>query len=106
MKQEELEMATRYQYIQTTRYEGIPAYVQQLYPSVVLASNDYYIETGYNDRLDLIANDFYGDSTLWWAISSANYGSRQNSYYPPIGVQLRIPSNIQGLILNFEKENA
>ncbi len=54
-------MATRYQYILATRYDNIPAYYQQIYPSVVLASNDYYIEAGFNDRLDLIANDFYGD---------------------------------------------
>ena len=98
-------MATRYQYIQSTRYEGIPAYVQQLYPSVVLASNDYYIETGYNDRLDLIANDFYGDSTLWWIISSANSQIKPNSLYPTPGIQLRIPANTSNIISSYKVLN-
>ena len=75
------------------------------YPEVAFTDQDLYVITETGDRYDLLAQQYYGDSTLWWAISSANYGSKQNSYYPPIGVQLRIPANIQGLIVNFEKEN-
>ena len=76
------------------------------YPEVEISDNDLYVITQTGDRYDILAEQYYGDSTLWWAISSANYGSEQNSYYPPIGVQLRIPSNISGLITNFEKANA
>jgi hypothetical protein len=75
------------------------------YPEVAITDNDLYVITEAGDRYDLLAQQYYGDSTLWWAISSANYGSKQDSYYPPQGVQLRIPSNIQGLILNFESVN-
>lgn len=97
-------MATRYQYIQTTRYEGIPAYVQQLYPSVVLASNDYYIETGYNDRLDLIANDFYGDSTLWWVVAMAN-DLPGDSLFAPVGFQLRVPADLSVALGEYQEVN-
>lgn len=86
-------MANRYQYIQRTKYDGIPAYVQQLYPSVALANNDYYIEVSYNDRLDLIAQDFYGDSKLWWVVAMAN-DLPGDSLFPPVGFQLRVPANI------------
>lgn len=84
---------------------GIEIYDTVKYPEVKVSDNDLYVITETGDRYDLLAQQYYGDSTLWWAISSANYGSHQNSYYPPIGVQIRIPSNIQGLITNFEKTN-
>ena len=84
---------------------GTELYRTVKYPEVAFSDNDLYVITETGDRYDLLAQQYYGDSTLWWAISSANYGSKQNSYYPPIGVQLRIPSNVQGLISNFESEN-
>ena len=84
---------------------GTELYRTVKYPEVAFSDNDLYVITEVGDRYDLLANQYYGDSTLWWAISSANYGSKQNSYFPPIGVQLRIPANIQGLISNFESEN-
>ena len=86
--------------------EGTQFYSTVKYPLVAISDNDLYVITEIGDRYDLLADQYYGDSTLWWAISSANNGSSQNSYYPPIGVQLRIPSNIQGLVVNFEKQNA
>ena len=85
--------------------EGTQLYRTVRYPEVAISDNDLYVITEIGDRYDLLADQYYGDSTLWWAISSANNGSNQNSYYPPIGVQLRIPSNIRGLINNFESEN-
>ena len=97
-------MATRYQYIQKTKYDGIPAYVQQLYPSVVLASNDYYIEVAYNDRLDLIAQDFYGDSKLWWVIAMAN-DLPGDSLFPPVGFQLRVPANLNVATQEYQEVN-
>jgi len=86
--------------------EGTQFYSTTKYPEVAISDNDLYVITEIGDRFDLLADQYYGDSTLWWAISSANYGSKQDSYYPPIGVQLRIPSNVQGLVVNFEKLNA
>ena len=75
------------------------------YPKVALSDNDLYVITERGDRYDILAQEYYGDSTLWWVISSANNGSKQNSYFPPEGVQIRIPANISGLIANFENEN-
>lgn len=39
----------------------------------ILPQNDdiFYTVTG-NDRIDLLANSFYGDSILWWVIAVAN----------------------------------
>ena len=97
-------MASRYNYIQTTRYDKIPAFYQQIYTSVVLASNDYYIEVGYNDRLDLIANDFYGDSTLWWVIAMAN-NLPGDSLFAPVGFELRIPADLSVALEEYSDKN-
>ena len=85
--------------------EGTQMYRTVRYPEVFPSDNDLYVITEQGDRLDILANQYYGDPTLWWAISSANKGLKQDSYYLPEGVQMRIPANISGLISNFEQEN-
>jgi hypothetical protein len=57
-----------------------------------------------DDRLDLLAYDFYQDSSLWWIISSAN-ALPGDSIYPPVGIQLRIPTNIQSILNTYNKVN-
>lgn len=93
-------MQSRYQNIQTTKLNvtGSAYYQTNLYPEIQPTNSDYYVITTINDRLDLIAQDFYQDSSLWWVIASAN-ALPGDSIYPPIGVQLRIPSNVP-IILN------
>ena len=51
--------------------------------------------------MDLLANDFYGDPTLWWVIAMANDLDR-DSVFPPLGFQLRIPNNPNDAISEFE----
>ncbi len=75
------------------------------YPVPSSNFNDLYVITQESDRFDNLAFQYYGDPTLWWAISIANPNLPQNSYFPPPGVQLRIPSNIAGVISNFEQIN-
>ena len=64
------------------------------YPEIPLSFNDTYVYTTIGDRFDILAQTYYGNPSLWWVISIANPQLKQNSYYPPIGTQLRIPSNI------------
>jgi len=97
-----------------SRYQNIPAikanatgslyYETNIYPTIQPTNNDYYIITTINDRLDLIAFDFYQDSSLWWIIASAN-ALPGDSIYPPIGVQLRIPTDIQTIINQYNLQN-
>ena len=65
----------------------------------------YYIITMIGDRLDNLANQFYGDSTLYWVLQIANEDCKKDSLYPPIGIQLRIPQNITKILQDFEKIN-
>ena len=79
-------MARRYENIDTYKTtSGKVIYLPTRYPSVATSNNDYYIIARAEDRLDLIATDFYGDPTLYWILQQANSLNR-DSLYPPIGV--------------------
>ena len=65
--------------------------------------NDVYIEATTVDRLDNIANRFYGDPNLWWIIAQAN-GIGKGTLYIKKGAILRLPAN-PGLIANNNKNN-
>ena len=76
------------------------------YPEVPLSFDDIYIITKIEDRLDLLAEQFYKDTSLWWVISIANPGIiKRDSFFVPIGVQLRIPSDTQSVIDDFNRIN-
>jgi hypothetical protein len=59
---------------------------------IVKRDDDIYIITQETDRLDLLANQFYGDSSLWWIIAQANNINGVNIGLDG-GIQLRIPKN-------------
>ena len=99
-------MQSRYQNIPTTRLNltGSTYYETNIYPEVQPTNSDYYVITTVEDRLDLIAQDFYQDSSLWWVIASAN-ALPGDSIYPPIGIQLRITTNIPTVLNNYNSIN-
>tara|TARA_R100000541_G_scaffold58078_1_gene68877 strand:+ start:381 stop:683 length:303 start_codon:yes stop_codon:yes gene_type:complete len=97
------------------RYTSIPTnttpqgkrYKRQVkYPDIPLSFDDVYVYTDYGDRFDIMAQNYYGDSNLWWVISIANPQLEQGSIYPPNGIQLRVPGNIGSVLLSYEKLNA
>lgn len=55
-----------------------------------LSERDIYIKTTSVERLDLLANQFYDDVTLWWVIAAAN-NLGKGTLYVPTNTQLRIP---------------
>ena len=99
-------MASRYQTIKTTKLDvtGSLYYVTNVYPTIAPTDGDYYVITTIEDRLDLLAYDFYQDSSLWWVIASAN-ALPGDSIYPPVGVQLRIPTNLQSILNTYNRVN-
>lgn len=100
-------MYNRYSNIEITNTPNMGSryYVNNLYPDVPVSENDTYLISTYGDRLDLYALDFYGDDRLWIYIASAN-SLPGDSIYPPVGVQIRIPANLQGMINNYKFVNA
>lgn len=88
-----------------TTTEGKRYYSTTKYPNVPLSIDDIYVYTTQGDRFDILAQQYYQDSSLWWIISSANSALPQNSYYIPEGQQIRIPQNITRVIANFNALN-
>jgi hypothetical protein len=70
--------------------DGKDAYQATILPSIPQNAMDITVATETGDRLDTLANQFYGDPGLWWVIASAN-----NIHNAPIGFKdgtiLRIP---------------
>ena len=75
------------------------------YPEIPLLFSDIYVYTTQGDRFDILAQQYYSDSSLWWIISLSNSDLPQNSYYIPEGRQIRIPQNIAAVISQFRTLN-
>ena len=90
----------------TTNKDKTRYYKYLKYPKVPLSINDLYVITTVGDRLDKMANQFYKDIRLWWIIAIANKDIiRRDSYSLKPGLEIRIPTNIDCIIENFEKIN-
>jgi nucleoid-associated protein YgaU len=66
-------------------------YHSQLLPYIEPTDSDILIVTEEEDRLDLLAYQFYGDSQLWWVIATYNNLTDIDTKLEP-GLQLRIPA--------------
>lgn len=89
-----------------TTEKGKRYYRQIRLPEIPVDGSDLYIITTDGDRLDLIANHFYGDISLWWVIVQANVGVlKGDELAVKGGVQLRIPTTPEIIIRNFERKN-
>ena len=75
------------------------------YPQIPLSINDTYLYSEEGDRFDILAQQYYGDSSLWWIISSANNFLNQDSYYLPLGIQFRVPANVGLIQANYDRLN-
>ena len=97
----------RYQNIPKTKINGKEVYVTSRYPEVPLSEDDIYVYTAQGDRFDTLAQQFYKDSSLWWIISIANTDKlNQNTLVIPSGLQIRIPSNYNSVISDFNSINS
>ena len=77
------------------------------YPEIPKDFSDTYVYATQGDRYDLLANDYYNDSSLWWIISTANYEVSYDSITPPHGTQIRIPSpsRLSSILSRYESLN-
>ncbi len=97
------------------RYSNIPKikspggkqiYQTVRYPKIPRSESDIYIYTTIGDRYDTLAQQYYGDSDLWWIIANANGKINKNSLTPPIGTQLRIPENPTPTLAEYNSINS
>jgi hypothetical protein len=82
--------------------EGKVVYKSKIYPKIPLKDTDIYIVTQTGDRVDTLAQQFYGDSSLHWIILTAN-----NIHDAPFafsdGTILRIPKDYLEIVKNFNQ---
>ena len=82
---------------------GVRVYNTTFYPTIPIDDSDQFIYTKFGDRIDALANQYYGDVTLWWIISKAN-GIRGQAGLKP-GQLLRIPGNVTRIVSEFRELN-
>ena len=70
-------------------YKGIKKRNTKFYKNIPKHPDDIYVLTQVGDRFDLLAEQFYGDSQLWWYIAKANNLKFNNI---EVGTTIRIPS--------------
>ena len=98
-------MSNRYSNIAIVQNSlGKRYYINNIYPDIPVSETDIYVITTIGDRLDLLANDYYRDPTLYWVIASAN-NLPGDSLIPPLGQQLRIPSDINDILIEYRRIN-
>lgn len=61
-------------------------------------ADDIYVKSNPNVTLDILAEEYYGDATLWWVIARAN---SLKSMVVKDGISIRIPRNPT---VKYEKE--
>lgn len=83
--------------------EGFRVYSTTYYPSIPLSDSDIFITTKESSRLDSLANQYYGDYSLWWVLAKAN-GIRGKTALKA-GQILRIPGQLSEILDNFEAIN-
>jgi len=97
-----------------TRYENTsvlttsdyrPYYKNKFYPNIPLLESDVYVITTVGDRLDSLAYSYYNDATLWWVIAMANNNATKGALCPIAGTQLRIPTNLNSVLQQFNQFN-
>jgi|ETNvirenome_6_85_1030632.scaffolds.fasta_scaffold08601_2 phage tail protein X len=67
------------------------SYESTYYPEFKPTQDDTYIHSRTGDRLDNLAFEYYGDTSLWWVIALVN-NLGKGSLVVPVAIQLRIPS--------------
>ena len=61
-----------YYILHITYYIFYILYSYTMYPRIPIKNSDVFITPTYGDRLDILANEYYNDSSLWWIIAKAN----------------------------------
>jgi hypothetical protein len=77
--------------------DGRIVYKTRLYRRIPKSDQDLYIAIQTGDRLDSIANEYLGDSSLWYIIAAAN-NIHDPSFTLDDGTVLRIPVSFRNYI--------
>ena len=77
--------------------DGKTVYKSKRLKQIPLSNDDIYVATQTGDRLDLLANQYYGSPAYWWIIANANK-IHDGKLGLKDGTVLRIPANYSEII--------
>ena len=86
----------RYENVETTIINKKKVYSGTILPYVEPKDSDIVILTTSTDRLDLLADEYYGDSSMWWVIALKNNLTDIDLVLEP-GTILRLPTRTEAL---------
>ena len=86
----------RYDNIGKLKKNGVSRIGTSYLPKFEEQNSDILLISTEGDRCDLLAEEFYGDSSLWWYIASVNNLKSNNI---EAGTQLRVPVSIEQAVL-------
>lgn len=89
----------------STRYDGKRVYTSTIYPPIYPSTTDIIVVSNEGDFLDSLSYKYYKDPTLFWIIALANNLGKGRFSVPP-GLSLRIPTNINDIINQYNKLNS
>ena len=81
----------RYDNLRSIRKKGKDYKLTAIYKEIPELPEDLMVMTQDGDRFDLLAHQYYGDSSLWWYIAKANNMKFNNI---EVGTTIRIPASI------------
>tara|TARA_B100000161_G_C33287523_1_gene297064 strand:+ start:251 stop:529 length:279 start_codon:yes stop_codon:yes gene_type:complete len=76
---------------------GVRYYKPTIVQNIPLQDSDRFIFPFDGDRLDIIAQRYYGDSNLWWIIAKANEISDGQIGLDP-EKKIRVPIDIENIL--------
>lgn len=86
----------RYENVDTAIINKKKVYTGTTLPYVEPTDTDIVILTTITDRLDLLADEYYGDSSMWWVIALKNNLTDIDMVLEP-GTILRLPTRANAL---------
>lgn len=89
----------KYTEIIRNRGTGKRRYATMYYPRIERKTSDVYKITKLSDRLDTLANEYYGDPRWWVIIARVNKLYNGTVRVPP-GIRIRIPFPLSDSELN------
>ena len=75
------------------------------FPKIYESTEDIIILSRGGDRLDLLAQNYYEDSSLYWIIAIAN-NLGKGTLEIPKGTYIRIPNDISSIIQQYNNLNS
>lgn len=95
----------RYDESTILRDENGTRYLNRIqYPTIPLRDSDILVKGLFGQRIENLANKFYGNVELWWIIARANEMKNGSMYLVP-GKEYRIPQNVSFILREFEELN-